>query len=292
MYPPEIDYRRADSVAEAADLLATYVDGDAAIVAGGHSLVPDLKAGDASPDVLIDVAGIDALRGVTVEDGETVVGATTTYADALESDRLHESAGVLADAIAQVGDLQVRNRGTVGGNLANAASDADLPAAALAAEATMTLVGPDGQRSVEADDFFLGPGTSAVRDDEILTGIRVPDHGDAGGAYAKKTHPASGYAMVGVAATVRIESGVVVDASVGATGVTDRASRLRTVEAALTDEPPTEDVIDAAADRAREDVATDRLASDVHASGEFRVQLLGAFTRRALTRAVGDASGG
>jgi carbon-monoxide dehydrogenase medium subunit len=297
MFPPEFDYHRATTVEEAHDLLATHAGDDPAgpdlaLVAGGQGLLPDLKTGEATPEVVVDIGEIEALRGVEANDpATTTVGALTTHATLAESPEIQERATVLAEAADHVADAQIRNRGTVGGNLAEADPGADLPPAMVAADATLALEGPDGERTVPAEEFFRGDGATALRDRDLLTEVRVPSAPDAGGAYAKKTHPATGYALVGVAARVSVDDGVVGDVRLAATGATDRPERLESVEDALLGAAPDERALADATERASDDLPTSRLRSDVAASGEFRAHLLSTYAERALATAVERATG-
>lgn len=294
MFPPKFDYHRATSVDDAIDLLTEHADRarDVRVLAGGHGLLPEMKNERENPDVLVDIGEVDDLRFVDADGDETVVGALATYADAATSEPVWTRATALAEAAASVGDVQIRNRGTVGGNLAQADPTEDLPAAVLAADATIVVRGPAGDRTVDAADFFRGDGATVVSDRELVTEIRVPHVEGAGGAYEKKTHPASGYAMVGVAAVVEVENGTVTTARIAVNGVTDPPSRLAPAEDALVGESATDETIAAAADRAGDDLDPDELISDTHASGEFRAQLLGTYVRQAVEAAVGRATEG
>lgn len=314
MFPPQFDYHRVESVEEALELLDTT--DDAAVLAGGHALIPALKTGryvgDAktlgdAPKVLIDVSHLDGLRGVDAgaaeNDCETfAIGAMTTYADLLAAAASLPASGrsdVLLEATATVGDRQIRNRGTVGGNLAEAHPDSDLPAAALAAAVSVSVASRDGTRSIPADGLFTGAFSTALNDDELLTMIDVPREGVwesgpkpevTGGAYRKKTHPASGYAMVGVAAVVGVTDSTISHARVAANGVTSQAVRLAAVEDALSGTDVTnEDDIVASADDAARDIRRDDRRGDEHASGEFRAELLPTYTERAVRVAVSRA---
>lgn len=291
MFPPQFGYRRAESVSEAIELLSHHADDDVRVLAGGHGLLPDVKAGRESPDVLVDVGGIDGLRYVDARADETVVGALATYADVADSERAWSRATAFAESVAHVGDVQIRNRGTVGGNLAQADPTADPPAAVLASAATVDVRGPDGEREVPAGEFFVGDGETALGDDELVTAVRVPRTDGAGGAYVKKTHPASGYALVGVAAVVAVADGVVTDARVAVNGVTDPPRRLDAVEEALVGGPADADGVASAADRAGDGIDPDAAVSDAYASGEYRVETLSPRVRRALATAVDRATG-
>jgi carbon-monoxide dehydrogenase medium subunit len=288
MFPPEFDYREADTVAEAVDLLAAH--DDAAVLSGGHSLLPAMKRGDAAPSTVVDVSDVDAVHGVEATEEGVRVGATTRYVEAAASATLSERASVLAEAAGAVGDVQIRNRGTVGGNLAASDRGADLPAAALAAAATLHLRGPDGERTVDADDFFDPGGGTAVGDDEVLTALWVPDASDAGHAYVRRTHPATGYALVGVAALVRTDGGAVTDARLAANGVCERGVRLPATEAELADAPADGGTIERAAEVAGDGV-DDEFVGDPTASGEFRAHLLSTQVAAALETAL-SATGG
>lgn len=287
MFPAQFDYRRADTVEEALDLLAASADRDARPLAGGQGVVPDTKADEAAPDLLVDVSGVEALGGIEAGVDTVTVGALATHADLASSADLEATAPVLAAAAEHVADVQIRNRGTIGGNLAEADPAADLPAAVVAADATLHLRGPDGERSVPAGEFFEGSGETTLAEDELLSAVEVPAH--QGGAYAKKTHPATGYAMAGVAAVAAVEGGAVTDARVAANGVMDRAVRLRGVEEALTGERADLDVA-RAADRAGEALDPDRQIGDAHGSAEFRAQLLESYAERAIETALTRAS--
>jgi carbon-monoxide dehydrogenase medium subunit len=281
MFPDEFEYHRAESVDHALELLAEYPGAE--ILAGGHSLLPTMKSGLASPDHLVDVGNLDAMRGIET-DGETVsLGALTTYADVAGSDAVRRESVAVAEAAHAIGDVQVRNRGTVGGNVAHADPASDLPGAMLAADATLVVTGPDGPRHVAVDDFFEGMYATAVGDGELLTRIELPSRPDAVGTYVKKPSPSSGYAMVGVAAMASLDGDVVDDVRVGANGVVDHGIRLEPVEDALEGNPLDEEAIDDASARAGDDIEEWMLMDDIQASAEFRSQLLEVYTERALS---------
>ena len=283
MYPDGFEYERASSVEEAVELLSEHTDADTELLAGGHSLLPTMKSGLASPEVLIDIGRVDELRGVDV-DGDTVtIGAMTPYSEIAESAPLREGCPVVAEAAAAIGDVQVRNMGTVGGNLAHADPASDMPASVLAADATVNLAGPDGSRSVAAEEFFQGMFETAVGEDEILTSIDVPTGGgNEASTYVKRPSPSSGYAIVGVGAAVRTDGGEVDTVRVAVTGATDHAVRLGPVEEALTGADLSAESVADAAGRATDDLAGATLMHDSRVSSEFRAQLLEQYTRRAL----------
>ena len=283
MYPDEFDYYEAGTVAEAVDLLEEHAMAETELLAGGHSLLPAMKTGLSSPDVLIDIGSVEELHGVSV-DGDTLsIGAMTTYGELLDVDAAHEHAPAFTAAVERVGDRQVRNRGTVGGNLAHADPASDLPGAALASDVTLVTQGPDGEREVPADEFFFGMYATDLGPSELVTRVEIPSAAGAVGTYAKKPSPSSGYAMVGVAALLEVDGGEVTSAGIGANGVMDHGVRLEPVEEALIGETLDEDTIEAAAARATDDLDPVMMMDDLQASGEFRGQLLTVYTERALT---------
>jgi carbon-monoxide dehydrogenase medium subunit len=307
MYPGRFDYTAPEGVAAAVDHLAaaTEAGDDARVLAGGHSLIPDLKAGTTTPDLLVDVGRLDALRGVTVTDGVVRIGAATTYVDAARASAT-DRCPALADALAVVGDRQVRNRGTVGGNLAEAAVGTDMPAPVLAADGRLVIRGPAGERTTTLAAFYEGGATLGPAD--LLLAVEVPvadaaaagtdsgNDGRAASAYVKRAHPHTGYPLLGVAATIETADGLVEDARVAVTGATPAAPavRLRPVEVALLGMLPAEgDSVAAAAARAPEAPAVDTagVESDV-VSPSYREHLLEVYTERALSRAVERATGG
>jgi len=287
MYPAQFEYQQAESVSDALDTLSS--NPEAELIAGGHSLLPTMKSGLAEPELLVDIGDIDDLHGIEHGNGSTHIGAMTRYADVADDDTLWDEATVFAETAHEIGDVQVRNRGTVGGNIAHADPASDLPGAVLAADATMTIHGPDGERTVDADEFFHGMYATAVGEDEILTSIKVPHEGTTG-AYAKKPNPASGYALVGVAVRLTLDGDTVENARIGANGVMDHGTRLPGAEDAIEGEALNADSIGAAGDAAGGDFDEYMVMEDQQASAEFRLQLLGAYTERALESA-GERAG-
>lgn len=287
MYPPEFEYERADSVDEAVQLLVDNAGRDVELLAGGHSLLPTLKSGLASPDMLVDIGDLDELRGVESSDGSTTIGALTPYADLVADDGLWDTSTGVAEAASLIGDVQVRNAGTVGGNIAHADPASDLPASVLAADATIHARGPDGDRAIAADDFFTGMYGTALAENELLTAVEVPHQSNGtGSAYAKKPSPASGYALVGVAATVETNGDGVESARVAVNGAVDHAVRLPGVEDALSGGPLSEEAVATAAEQAHDDLDGEALMDDVQASGEFRKQLVEVYSREAINLAT------
>ena len=291
MHPPKFDYYRANSVDEAISLMGQH--GGAKFLAGGHSLIPIMNLRLADPGVLIDIGRIGELRGITVtRDGGCVIGALTTHAEIAANADVPTA---LSEAAAMIGDPQVRNRGTVGGNVAHADPASDLPTVFTALNATFEIVGPNGSRDVSADDFFVDLFTTDLQDGEILRSIRIrtPHPGrmyndSAGSAYQKLFNPASRYAMVGAAASVTVDNGQCTAASVAIGGLTPKATRCASVQQALLGQALTDETIAAAATAVSNDLGDDILG-DIHASADYRRQVAPVFVKRALKQAAARA---
>ena len=276
MYPANFEYFRAESVEDALRLLGEH--DDAKLMAGGHSLIPMMKLRLAMPEAVVDIGRIGALRGITKGDGSCRIGALTTHAEIAASDLLH-CTPFLAEAARKIGDPAVRNKGTIGGNIAHADPASDLPAVLVVAGATIHLHGPGGERSVAAGDFFLGLLETDVREHEILTAIDVPCFGKGTGtAYLKHEHPASGYAVCGAAARLTLDGGKCTAAHLAFNGVSATPHVAATTCAALVGGDLSDDAIQAAADK----ITIDDPLSDVQASGEYRVSLARTYATRAL----------
>jgi carbon-monoxide dehydrogenase medium subunit len=287
MYPAQFDYHRASSVAQALDLLASKQD--AKLLAGGHSLLPMMKLRLAQPANLIDIGGIAELSGIEKSGSGVRIGALTTHADIAGSDLLKRTCPIVAEAAAKIGDQQVRNRGTIGGNLTHADPGSDLPAVVKALDATLHLVSKKGKRAVKASEFFVDLLTSAVGEGEILTAVEVPALGDGvGAAYLKFEHPASGYAVVGAAAIVRLgKDGRCESARLCFNGVTATPLDAQQVASALAGKTLDDAAIDQAVNA---NLTAPDPMGDVFASGEYRVHLAKVFGRRALKLARDRAS--
>ena len=285
MYPTEFAYAAPATVAEAVRLLQQG-NGEAKVLAGGQSLIPLLKLRLAEPGALVDLGRIPELRGIREEGGAVVVGAMTSYFDALKSPLLARRVPLLAEAIQQVGDMQVRARGTIGGSLAHADPAGDLPAVALALDATLTAMGASGTRTLSIRDFFVDMLTTALRPDEVLTQIRFPalETPRTGSAYVKHRHPASGYAVVGVAAVVQLAGdGTCQAARVAITGAGTKATRATAVEQALAGKRLGDEDLTQASTFAADGLD---LMSDTYASADFRAHLAQVLTKRALAQAA------
>ncbi|HLH73617.1 MAG TPA: xanthine dehydrogenase family protein subunit M [Chloroflexota bacterium] len=281
MGPAVFDYVAATSVAEAVKFLADH-RGEAKVVAGGHSLIPLMKLRLASPAYLVDIGRIPGLAGISESNGTVRIGALATHHDVEESPIIRERVPVLAEAAAQIGDLQVRNKGTIGGSLAHADPAADYPAALLALDAEISATGSKGQRTLKVSDLFINLLTTALNPDEIITEVRVPAlTGRTGSSYQKFPHPASRYAVVGVAAVIEIStSGNVERAAIGVTGAGAIPVRASVAEAALTGKAIDDVALGQAGDRAAEAIK-DPL-SDLHASAEYRRHLVRELAIRAI----------
>jgi aerobic carbon-monoxide dehydrogenase medium subunit len=270
MIPASFEYETAESVPHALSLLAEHGE-DAKLLAGGHSLLPMMKLRLAQPMVLVDITRVSALSGIRVEGSELVIGATTRHAEIASSDLVRTQTPILAYAASQVGDPQIRHRGTIGGSLAHSDPSADLPMTLLALGGSVEITGPSGVRTVPAEDFFVGFFESALSPDELLTAVRVPRGGSAPWGYQKFVRRANDWAIVGVAAV----DGRVALASMGSTPL-----RASAVESALASgASPAE-----AAGHAAEGTSA---GSDFHADKEYREHLARVLTRRALEGQTG-----
>lgn len=287
MYPSEFEYHRAASIKEAIGLIQQYGD-DAKLLSGGHSLLPILKMRLAQPRHLVDIARIAELGQIAEQGGRIVVGAAARHHQVHTSELIRSKLGLLGECAGNIGDVQVRNRGTIGGSLAHSDPAADYPAAVLALEGEVRLEGPAGVRSVKAADFFVDLMTTAIQPGEILTGVSfAPPPAGAGYAYLKHRQPASGFAMVGVAALLTLDQGGKCQgARVGVTGLGAKAFRAAAVERALNGKAPDGKALADAAAHAAEGV--DPLG-DIHASPDFRAELARVYTRRALEAAAARA---
>jgi carbon-monoxide dehydrogenase medium subunit len=286
MYPASFEYHRPASVEEAVGLLTRYKD-DAKVVAGGHSLIPMMRLRLAQPKHLVDIRRIGGLSGVREEGGTIAIGALTTHYAIESNAALKGKCPILPEAGAMIGDPQVRNQGTMGGSLAHADPAADWPAVVLALGAELRAVGPKGARTIQAKDFFTDLLTTALRPDEILTEIRIPaTPAHTGMAYVKHPHPASRFAVVGVAAVVTVDGGRCQEAHVAVTGVGAKATRAKGVEAALTGKPLDAATIQAAAAKAADGI---EMSADLQGSVEYKQHLTRVYARRALEAAAGRA---
>jgi carbon-monoxide dehydrogenase medium subunit len=287
--PPNFRYVAVRSAADAVDILAEYGE-DARVLAGGQSLIQDMNARRVRPGVLVDINGADDLGLVRAEDGLLALGAMTRTA-AVERDVLvNERFPFLAEAAARVGHVAIRNRGTVGGNVAHADPAANLPGVLLALDAGFVAYSQAGERTIDARDFFVGPHRTALRPTELLAEIRLPSlPAGTGSAFLEFSRRGRGWGLAGVAAAVTFENGVISTARIGLSGVGTTALRGREAEETITGREPSPETWAAAA-AAVEDSLRDP-PSDVHASAAYRRHLAGVLTRRALERAAHRAGG-
>ena len=282
MIPAAFAYERSSSLDDALRIIGS--NADAKVLAGGQSLLPLLKLRLGAAGTLVDIGRLAELKGVReLSDGRLGIGALTTYRELMESPARHY--GLLQDAVPGIGDLQVRNRGTVGGAIAHADPALELPACLLALDAEVVVRSASGERVIPIDGFFEGPFVTALRVDEILIEIRLPGpRDDAGSAYMSLQQTASGYAIAGVAVVVFVGDGrSIVGANVALTGVGDHAYRARAVEEALAGSDGSAASIEAAAAHATDDV---EVASDIHADSAYRTAMAAVYTRRAIEAAL------
>jgi carbon-monoxide dehydrogenase medium subunit len=288
MIPAQFEYHAAKSLDDALRLLERHGD-EAKVLAGGHSLLPLMKLRLASPRYLIDLGRLRGLSYIRLEGEQIAIGALTSHADVEASDLLRVRCPLLPETAAEIGDVQVRNRGTMGGSLAHADPAADYPAAILALDGEIIATSSAGKRTIRAKDFFVDLLTTQLRPGEILTEVRVPALGPRSGtAYAKLHQPASGFAVVGAAALVVLgPGGKIKDVALGITGLGAKAFRATTAEKALRGKKPSVKFVAAAVRNVAQGVEA---LSDIHASAEYRREMSSVYARRALEHAVERAS--
>lgn len=283
MIPASFDYIAAKSLDDAISLLGKHKD-DAKILAGGHSLLPAMKLRLMQPKVLIDLSRIKDLSYIKEEGGQIRIGAMTTHFQVETSDLLRRACPLLPETASHLGDMQVRNKGTLGGSLVHSDPAADWPAAILALDAELVAKSAKGDRVIKASDFFVEMLTTALEPGEVLREIRIPaGKGKVGQAYVKVRHPASGFAVVGIAVSLSIDGGKCQSAGVGITGVSPKAYRAAKVESALKGNALDAKTLGAASTHAADGVDVN---ADLYASADYRKQLAAVYTRRALETAV------
>ena len=288
MFPASFGYVAARSVEEALQLMATHGD-DGKLLAGGHSLIPAMKLRLTSPRTLIDLGTVPGLRGVRLDGGNLAIGALTVHADVASSELVRQHLPGLAEAASIIGDVQVRNRGTIGGSVAHADPAADLPVILTALNAAVVVQSPAGNRVIAVDDFFTDFFTTAMSPNEILTEIRVPvPPAGSGTAYAKLPHPASGYVVVSAGALItRQASGTCASARLAIGGLGSGPVRAIATEIELQGKPLTSQVIAAAAAKAAEETDPD---GDTYASAEYKRHVATVYARKAIESAVQRAA--
>lgn len=312
MYAAEFDYYKASSVAEAIQLLNSHPE--AKLLAGGHSLIPLMKLRLARPPAVIDIGGVAALKGISVNNNTIRIGALTTHGEIASSHDLRHANPLMSEAAGGIGDAQVRNRGTIGGNIAHADPASDWGTVLTALEATIEVQGPNGTRNIAVEDFFVGAFTTALAENEVITSIQVPvlsrhdhnggqehehghDHGhehESGianvhgdlGEYAKMAHPASFYPVVGGAVVVTVEDSRCTAARVAVGGLVPSPVRARSVEQALVGKELSMANISDAVDLLPDDLGSD-IIGDIFASADFRSKVAPVEVKHALYHAIG-----
>lgn len=283
MIPAPFDYVAPTSVADALAALAEAGD-DAKVMAGGQSLLPILRMRLNAPEKLVDLGKVEELKGISEDGDHVVIGAMTTYTDVLASEAVRQHASLLAAAVAEVADPQIRHRGTVGGALVHADPAGDVGAPALALDCELVIVGSGGERTVAAQDFFTDLFETAVGDGELLKAIRVPKHTGWGARYEKFVRVAHQWSIVAVGATVRVEGGAIAEAKIGLTNMGSTPLRATAVEQALVGKPATDEAVREACAAAAE--GTDP-PSDLNGDADYRKHLATVLTRRAVLAAAG-----
>ncbi len=288
MIPTSFDYVAPESLDEAVALLQKHGD-DAKVLTGGQSLIPLLRLRLARPGVVVDLRKLSDLGRIESAGEALEIGAAATHAEVMNSAAALEKCPLLSETAGEIGDVQVRNTGTIGGSLVHADPAADWPAAMLALGATMVLSGPQGERAVAAEDFFVGLLESAAQPGEILTGIRVTvPRQPAARAYRKLAQSASGFALAGAAVQLALDGDTIAEARIGITGVAEHAYRPREVEAALTGGALDASSVETACASAAEGV---EVLEDIHAGAAYRGHLASVLTKRAVLAAIERAHG-
>ena len=282
MWPSNFEYLRPASLSEAIQMLSS--SDDAKALAGGHSLLPAMKLRLAEHGTLVDIGRLSELKGVS-KNGSLKIGALTTHAEVAGSSAVQAANRALAMATGQVGDQQVRNWGTIGGNLAHADPASDPTTVVLASGGTVHLQGPDGSRSVSADDFFIDLFTVDIQPGELITGIELPDLSGLKTAYVKMAHPASRYAVTGVCAVLEMNGSTCTNASIAVGGATVKPVRAAGAESALSGSILDDAALNAAADAVKADIA-DYLIGDMSFPEEYRQQMAGVYLKRAVRAAL------
>lgn len=284
MIPAAFDYVRPTTVDEAVAALVAGGD-DAKVLGGGQSLMPVLRLRMGEPSVIVDTTRIDEMKVLTDAGDSIVIGAGVTHDDVAKSPLVRDHAALLALATDHVADRQIRHRGTMGGAMAHADPAGDQPPVALAMGASFTIAGPGGRRTVAASDFFVDYFTTAVGPDEILVSVSFPKHTGWGAHYEKLNRTAQAWAIVGAAATVRMDGGSIAEARVGLTNMGAGPVKASAVEQALVGASSLADIA-AAAEQAAQDTSP---TSDIHADAEYREHLARVLTKRAVAKAAGLA---
>lgn len=277
MIPSTFEYKKATSVDEALSMMSD----DSKLLAGGHSLIPAMKLRLNQPSAVIDISSIDSLKGISDEGDHVLIGAGATHADIAGSSIVKSACSMIAEGSGEIGDIQVRNKGTIGGSLAHADPAADWPALVIAADATISVKSQNDSRDIAAADFFTGFYETALQENEIITSIKIPKlSAGSSSTYVKFAQPASRFAIVGCAIVKNMDSeGEVGNIKVAITGVSEKAYRDHGVEDELMGQPLTDEIIESAASKAADRVD---VMSDHYASEEYRKHLAKVYVKKAL----------
>ena len=280
MIPNSFEYKKATSVDEAISLLGD----DAQILGGGHSLIPALKLRLNAPGTLVDISKIESLKVIRDNENSITIGGGATHASIATDGSLAEHVPMMTQAAGEIGDIQIRNVGTIGGSIAHADPAADWPAVLLACDASVVIQGTEGKREVDIDQFFKGFFETALAEGEIITAIRIPKMASSrNSTYIKFKQPASRFAIVGCAVGIELEGGVVKSARIGMTGVGESAYRAMNVEKALVGQALTAESIEAAVQNVTEGI---EVMSDHYASQKYRTHLAHVYVKRALKKLI------
>jgi carbon-monoxide dehydrogenase medium subunit len=289
MIPGSFEYFAPRSIAEAIEILSAHRD-DVKILSGGQSLLPLMKMRLSKPGHIVDIGKIPGLDAVTDEGNRLVLGALVTHDQVERSELLQKRCPLLPKTAATIADVQVRNRGTIGGSIAHADPAGDMPAAIVALNADIKVTGPNGERWIKCDDFFLGLLMSVLEPDEIVSAVRVPATDNDKTAYLKAAPRSSGFAVVGVAAHLRVDaSATCTYAALGITGITDKAYRPARSEEILTGKKLDAETI---AEAAAESTRNIDVIEDINGSAEYRTQLTQVYVERAIRTALGRLEDG
>jgi aerobic carbon-monoxide dehydrogenase medium subunit len=283
MIPGSFEYYAPTTLNDAVQYLSAHKD-DVKILSGGQSLLPLMKMRLSKPGYIVDIGRISGLDSITQEGNNLIIGALVTHAQIEDSELLKQKCPLLPQTATTIADVQVRNRGTIGGSIAHADPAGDWPPAILALDAEIKVVGPSGERWVKCDDFFLGLMMSVLEPDEVVTAIRVPVTGNDKTAYLKAAPRSSGFAVVGVAVRMALEaSGMCSRIALGITGITDKAFRAQRVETMLAGKKLDTQLIEAAAAESTRNID---VIEDINGSNEYRAHLTHVYLARAIQTAM------
>lgn len=283
MRPAALEYQRVSSVAEAVQLLASHPE--AKLLAGGHSVIPPMNLRLSQPELLIDIGRLTDLRGINVRGGSLWIGALSTHAEVARSAEVKTHVPALAQAASIIGDPQVRNWGTLGGNIAHADPASDPPTVLLAHEAVIHVQGTGGSRQIPAYDCFTGLFETGLKADEVITAVEIPSAASKKSAYVKMPHPASRYAVLGVCVVLEMSGGRCANASVAVGGAVSHATKSTSAEAALAGSSLDAAALDAAAAGLQQDISGD-IMGDLFAPSDYRLAMAGVYLKRAVAAAI------